>query len=331
MVLALLAGLFVVIAMVLWTRGSLKKAVTDMGLQLQAASAPVQGFGPVVASMNQAVTNLGSGITAISVQAEKIATLGQRYEEAEKLTKDIHSILIGSYTKGKAGEEALERVMADLARIGLVEANQPLGAGIVEYAMKFRDGKKLAIDSKVVSTKELLALSADNLPDEERSRLVHDIKRQVANKMSEVQKYIDPPNTLPWAVMAVPDSVMEMVTDLIPDAVERNIIILGYSALPQLITSFVRVYEFYAIKEDAAKLKERMSMVQQEISKLDPSFFHNRFDKPIGTLSTAVNRVRQVVSKISDALAIESEEPAVGPLESLSYDEVEERPIPARV
>ena len=167
-----LAGLVVVVAILLWMRGSLQRAVTEMSLQVMATSAPVQALGPVVAGVNQAVTSLGSGIKEISVQAEKIATLGQRYEEAEKYTKAIHSVLVGSYSKGKAGEEALRSSMIHLVKTGQVKTKQPLGGGEVEYAIVFRDGKMLAIDSKVVTTEDVSGLCEDDLSAEDRSRMV---------------------------------------------------------------------------------------------------------------------------------------------------------------
>jgi DNA anti-recombination protein RmuC len=315
--LAVVAGLVVVIAIVLWKFGSLQKAMAEMTVDVKTASAPAQALGAVVASVNDTVANLGLGIKEISLQAEKIATLSQRYDETEKRTKDIHSILIGSYSKGKGGEEALEHVMGLLAASGWVKAKQPIGAGIVEYAIVFRDGKTLPIDSKVVSTKELSALSDEKLSPEERSRLRHEIKQQVRQKIPQVQKYIQQPSTVPLAVMALPDSVMEIVYDLIPEAAQRNVMLLGYSAVPQLITSFVRIYDLYAIEEDAAQLKDKISQVHLEISKLDDKFFQNKFQRPLGTLGSGVNTIRDALLGVRSALGFgagtpdkESPEPA---------------------
>jgi DNA anti-recombination protein RmuC len=305
MVWVLFAALFVVMAVVLWTRSSLKKAMTDVGVQVQAASAPVQGLGPVVASVNQAVTNLGSGITAISVQAEKIATLGLRYEEAERLTKDIHAILVGSYSKGRAGEEALRRSMNELMKMGYVRAKLPIGGGVVEYAIVFKDGTVVPIDSKIVSTDEITGLFDEKVSAEERAKLADRVRRKVREKIPEVQKYIDPPNTLPLAIMCVPDSVIEIVGEVIPEAMERKVILLGYSAVPQLIGYFVQIHGFYAIEEDVAELRDRISRAQQEVSRLDDRFFANRFEKPLGTVNGAISLMKEVASRLRYALTYE--------------------------
>lgn len=311
----LAAGLLIVAAVVLWMRGSLQKALSEVSLQVRASSAPAQALGPVVAGVNQAVSSLGSGIKDISVQAEKIATLGLRYEEAEKLTKDIHSILVGgSYSKGKAGEEALRRSMIHLVKTGHVKAKQPLAGGEVEYAIVFRDHKLLAVDSKIVSTEEVSGLCEDNIAAEDRIKMVSKIKSAVRQKIPEVQNYIQPPTTLPMAVMALPDSVMEIVSDLIPEAMERNVILLGYSAVPQLIGYFMRIHESYAVEQDVAVLKEKISIVQQEISQLDDKFFRNHLEKPLGTLDGAFDNVRKVIFAVKNTLAFDtathSEEPS---------------------
>jgi len=302
----LVAGLVTVAATVFWMRGSLQKALTEINLQVRAGSAPAQALGPVVAGVNQAVTSLGSGIKDISVQAEKIATLSQRYEEAEKMTKDIHSILVGSYSKGRAGEEALRRSMIHLVKTGQVKAKQPLAGGEVEYAIVFRDHKLLAVDSKIVSTEEVSGLYEDNISAEDRTKMVGKIKTAVRQKIPEVQNYIQPPTTLPMAVMALPDSVMEIVSDLIPEAMERNVILLGYSAVPQLIGYFMRIHESYAVEQDVAVLKEKISIVQQEISQLDDKFFRNHLEKPLGTLDVAFDKVRRVLFAVKNTLAFDT-------------------------
>ena len=324
-----LLGLTVVIAIMFWMRGSLKRELTEIGSQVRIASAPAQALGSIVAGVNQTVASLGSEIKQISVQAEKIATLGQRYEEAEKLTKDIHSILIGSYSKGKAGEETLRRSMAELMKMGYVKTKQPIGGGVVEYAIVFKDGVLVPIDSKVVSTEEITDLFDEGVSAEERAKLEDKVRRKVRERIPEVQKYIDPPNTLPLAIMCVPDSVMETVSEIIPEAVERKVILLGYSAVPQLIGYFVQIHGFYAIEEDVAELRDRISRSQQEVSRLDDRFFTNRFEKPLGTVNGAVSIMKEVASRIRNALAYEESGSTTRPVKRLSGEE-EEVAVPAR-
>jgi DNA anti-recombination protein RmuC len=275
-----------------------------------------QNMGTVVKGLQETVTSVGSQITQISVQAEKIATLGLKYEEAQKLTKDIHSILVGSYTKGKAGEEALRTSLSELAKMGYVTTKQPIHGGVVEYAISFKDGTLVAIDSKVVSTDEVSDLVDEKIAAEDRARLADKIRKKVRDKIPEVQKYVDPPRTLPFAIMCVPDSVMDLVNEVIPEAVQKNIILLGYSAVPQLVGYFVRIHGFYAIQEDVEELRDRISKAQQEASRLDETFFANRFDKPLGTLNKALSVMKEAASRIRDALDYQAEHSHEQPLQT---------------
>ena len=179
---------------------------------------------------------------------------------------------------------------------------------MVEYGVVFNDGKILAIDSKVVATQDIENLLDENTSEQDREFLRKKIKTSVASKVSEVCKYIDPTNTLPCAVMAIPDSVVDLTNEVVPEAIKKNVMIAGYSAVPQLIVYFVRIHGFYAIREDVAELKERLLTIQQATAKLDDRFFSNRFDRPIGMLTKATLDMRQNVAKIDDVLRLEHKE-----------------------
>jgi DNA anti-recombination protein RmuC len=114
-----------------------------------------------------------------------------------------------------------------------------------------------------------------------QKKLVNKIRRKVRQKPPEVQKYIDPPHTLPLAIMCVPDLLVEIVSETIPEAVERKVILLGYSAVQQLIGYFVQIHGFYS--ERIWKNYAIESRVQQEVSRLDNRFFVNRFEKRLAS------------------------------------------------
>ena len=215
--------------------------------------------------------------------------------------------MIGSYEKGKSGENYLRNMMNELMKIGLVRENVPIGNKRVEYCVVFSDGKLLAIDSKVVATEDVETLFDEKTTEEERNALTQKIKSALKKKVEEVCQYIDPQNTLPCAVMAIPDSLVNLSSEIVPEAVRKNVIIAGYSAVPQLIVYFVRIHGFYAIEKDVAQLKDRLMKIQQEVSKLDDKFFANRFDKPINMLTTATSMIRQIITNISTILTLEQE------------------------
>ena len=108
--------------------------------------------------------------------------------------------------------------------------------------------------------------------------------------------------------MAVPDSIVDLSSEIVPEAVRRNVLVVGYSAVPQLIVYFIRIHGFYSIQMDLAELKDRLMAIQREISKLDDRFFANRFEKPIKTLTNAILRIREVIGGINNLLSLEYRE-----------------------
>ncbi|MGD6808739.1 MAG: DNA recombination protein RmuC [Candidatus Bathyarchaeia archaeon] len=309
----------ILVVIVLAKMFSMQKAMTEMKTQFDVTSAsvtaPTNALNQVANTLQQNAMNLSSSIADVNKyvgdigqQAVKIETIGKKYEETEALTRKMYNIMIGSFEKGKSGENTLRNMMNELMKIGLVRQNVPVGTKIVEYGVVFNDGKILAIDSKVVATQDIENLLDEKTPDSERDALRKKIKTSVASKMTEVCKYIDPTSTLPCAVMAIPDSVVSLTNEVIPEAVSKNVMIAGYSAVPQLIVYFVRIHGFYSIKEDVSELKERLYTIQQATSKLDDKFFSNRFDRPIGMLTKATNEIRQTIGRIDDTLKMEYKE-----------------------
>jgi DNA anti-recombination protein RmuC len=217
--------------------------------------------------------------------------------------------MIGSYRKGKTGENYLRNMMTELLKMGFVRQNVPLGSKTVEYCVKFSDGKLLAIDSKVVATKEMETLFDEKASEDDRIDAGNKIKSVVRRKVEEVCKYIDPTYTLPCAVIAVPDSIIPLSSDIVPEAVGKNVMIVGYSAVPQLIVYFIRIHGFYSIREDIGELRDRLMVIQSEVSKLDDRFFANRIERPMTMLTNAVLKMRQVIGGINNILSLQREEP----------------------
>jgi len=287
----------------------LKSTLDNIKSKFDIMAAPADTLTQVATTLQQNAMALSTSIADINrtvgdigQQAMKIETLGKKYEETESLTRKMYNIMIGSYEKGKSGENYLRNMMNELMKIGLVRESVPIGSNVVEYCVVFNDGKLLAIDSKVVATSDVESLLDEKTSEQDREGIRKKIKNSIASKVEEVCKYIDPKNTLPCAVMAIPDSVVSLTTEIVPEAVRRNVMIAGYSAVPQLIVYFIRIHGFYSIKEDVAEMKNRLLTIHQQVTKLDDRFFSNRFERPIGMLTKATLDVRQTVARIDNAL-----------------------------
>jgi len=273
--------------------------------RIDSMTAPAEVLTQVTNSLSNQVGLMNQSITNISTQAQKMIEIGSKYEETEKLTKRMHNIMIGSYEKGRSGENYLRNMMNELMKIGMVKQNAYVGGKVVEYAVTFQDGKFLAVDSKVVATEDVDRLFDENLSEGEREKAKNNIRSGLRRKIDELCKYIDPQITLPCAIMAVPDSIVSLSSEVVPDAVQKSVMIVGYSAVPQLVFYFVRIHGFYAIEEDIEAMKGRMFAIQQELQTLDEKFFSNRFERPLTMLTNAVNDTRDVVKGVNTVLRLE--------------------------
>ena len=309
---------FFSVVVLFWTLSkiySLKNTLSEVKSKLDVISAPAETLTHITSSLqtnmsmlSQSVTEVTRTIGDIETQATKIETLGKKYEETEGLTRRIYNIMIGSYEKGRSGENYLRNMMNNLLKIGMVRENVSIGTKVVEYAVVFDDRKLLAIDSKVVATKDVEALFDENTSDDERKILRKKIRVSLSKKVSEICQYIDPQTTLPCAVMAIPDSLVELSSEIVPEAVRKNVLLAGYSAVPQLIVYFVKIHGFYSIEEDVEQMKSRLLSIQQKISKLDDKFFSNRFDKPVKMLTNATLQVQRTLDSVRNTLALDSED-----------------------
>ena len=82
-------------------------------------------------------------------------------------------------------------------------------------------------------------------------------------------------------------------SDLVPEAASRNIILLGYSGIPQLIPYFIKIYGSYAVAKDAKKLQQCVEKIQQDLNSLNDEFFFNHFKKPLTTLDGGLQDSRE--------------------------------------
>ncbi|MCW4036757.1 MAG: hypothetical protein NWE75_06155, partial [Candidatus Bathyarchaeota archaeon] len=129
-----LGGVVLVLLMALVKLFSLGSKVEMIQTSVRELSAPAKTLTDItvalqnqVGSLNETVGMMGQSVTSISVQAQKIEDIGKKYEETEVLTRRIHNIMIGSYEKGRTGENYLRNMMAELMKIGVVKQNAYVG------------------------------------------------------------------------------------------------------------------------------------------------------------------------------------------------------------
>jgi DNA anti-recombination protein RmuC len=254
------------------------------------------------------LTAFDSNIKDIRVEVEKIANETGKFEQLNSMTKQVHDIFVGAPTKGKAGEEVLNKSLDTLVEMQLVKKKVLLGGGVVEFAIAFSDKKFMPIDSTVRCTKELNALSDAGTNDEQRMEFAKTVKKEIQAKVDDVQKYIMPPTTVEQAIVAVPDGAMNYVSEVTADALNKGVFLIRYSALAPFVKMVSYVYSLYVVRGDITTLQEKLSRVEHEMSGLDNHFFSTNFDKPLGKMRDGINTIKEAVRAMNSTLALQGEQ-----------------------
>ena len=125
-----------------------------------------------------------------------------RDAESWEIVRRLSTVLVGSASKGRAGENVLREHLAQLPP-GMLVTDLRVNGRVVEFGLLLPDGRRLPVDSKWSAVAELEALEAADDPIE-RETLAREVERQVALRAREVAQYLDPSLTAPVAVAAVP-------------------------------------------------------------------------------------------------------------------------------
>jgi DNA recombination protein RmuC len=177
-------------------------------------------------------------------------------ERAREALSRIQAVLIGSYTKGAAGEN----VVAEALRCfppEMMQTDVALGGKRVEFGLVMCDGRLLPIDSKWPST-DLLERLAQEDDAETRRQLCEEVEAQVVRRVREVAGYIDAERTLPWAVAAVPEAAFAACRRAHAQAHERGVIVVPYGMLIPYLLTIYHLHLRYAAGADAAQTQARL-------------------------------------------------------------------------
>lgn len=237
---------------------------------------------------------------ALTALQADIAARRKFEEENREIVKRLESVIAGSYSKGKAGENILRETLKVFPS-EMVEADFQIGGRIVEFALKLFDGKVLPIDSKWPSTSLLLALDQED--DESRRRsIISDIEREVAKRVKEVSGYIDSNKTVPWALAAVPDPVFSVCKRAFLDAQKRRVILASYSMAVPYILTFYGLYLQYSRSVDVADFQAHLIEVEHGLNEVE-SLIESRLSKGSTMIANACVELRQLTGKMRGSLS----------------------------
>src|SRR5205823_10994984 len=154
-----------------------------------------------------------------------------REEQGWAVLQRVASVLTGSQRTGRTGENVLREALASLPPSMMVTDFRVNGR-VVEFGLVLPDGRRLPIDSKWTSDRELQALGRTEDPDE-RERLVRAVEAEVVRRAREVASYLDPAVTAPLAVAAVPDAAYAALRRAHAEADRPGVVVRSFAlAMP---------------------------------------------------------------------------------------------------
>lgn len=210
-----------------------------------------------------------------SLEAARRALHEMQVREQERRTDDaeqrevvrrLATVLAGGASKGRAGENVLRDVLADLPP-GMLATDFRVNGKVVEFGLLLPDGRRLPIDSKWAGVGELEALEAATEPAE-RDACVRAVERAVTLRAREVAQYLEPSITAPVGIAAVPDAAYAVLKRAHADAYRSGVIVVPYStALPvvlflhALVARFGDAADVQACLATVAGLLEQIELV----------------------------------------------------------------------
>ncbi len=221
--------------------------------------------------LHAATTGLRSELGAArSALAEVKASESARAQQAERAAdslRRLEAVIAGSASRGAAGEQILERALAQLPP-DLLEHDVAFGSRVVEYALRLPGGRLLPIDSKWAAAGALQALAETEVP-EERRRLAEQLGRELRSRAREVGKYLDPERTWGLAVLAVPDAAHGLAPEAHAEAWRDGVLIVPYSLTLPYVLGLYRLALRLGAAAGADRRLERLRTVEQALRAMD--------------------------------------------------------------
>jgi DNA recombination protein RmuC len=278
----------------------------SLGQSLGMLQAAVQGVETKVLESSAGVRDaLGKDLSDARLVVERLkvdAEERRRMEEdVQASARRIETVLLGSRTRGAAGENILQDAFRQFPA-QMIDMNFHVNGKVVEYALVLANGKRLPIDSKWPSP-ELLDRLADELQEPAKEAVVvQEIERILRLKVREVRQYIDPSATLAFAVAAVPDPVFNACRRAHLEAYREGVILMPYSMTIPYVLALFRLHLQYARSIDLENLEGYLQQIDDNVTALD-RLLENSIARGSTMIQNAFNDAKRNVGQMRGALA----------------------------
>ncbi len=302
--------------------GALKSNVEAVSNQQSALSqslnmvqTAVQGVETKVLESSAGVRDaIGKDLSDARIAMERLkvdAEERRRMEEdVQASARRIETVLLGSRTRGAAGENILQDAFRQFPA-EMIDMNFRVNGKVVEYALILANGKRLPIDSKWPSP-ELLDRLSDGLQEPgKEATIVQEIERVLRLKVREVKQYIDPAATLGFALAAVPEAYRE------------GVILMPYSMTIPYVLALFRLHLQYAKSIDLENLEGYLQQIDDNVASLD-RLLENSIARGSTMIQNAFTDAKRNLGQMRGALAAMRAVPQAALGQEPELDQVEE-------
>jgi DNA recombination protein RmuC len=251
-----------------------------------------------------ATESLRGGLTAAQGTLTELRTMSQAQQDLEQQATDsiqrLERVLAGSQSKGIAGENIVEMMFSKFPPEWQVR-DFSVGNKVVEFGIRLPNDLVLPIDSKWAASNLLEEfVSCKDL--KEKQRIKAQIQSVVLGRASEIRKYIDPNLTSSFGIAAVPDSIFELCSEILPELLQLNVVLISYSLFqPYLLLVFQTTLK--TLKEvDLKKLDPYLQLAEDSIKVLQEEL-EGRFSRALVMLDNSRADMCAHLSKLRAGLA----------------------------
>jgi DNA recombination protein RmuC len=254
------------------------------------------------ATLNDRLTKSFGQVTTHLGEVQK--GLGEMKELATGVS-DLKKVFSNVKSRGIVGEFQLGMQLEQMFSRDQYEVNVPVKANSqerVEYALKIPDGDRdhvlLPIDAKFPREDwERLEHAYEHGTEDEKSKAGTAFERAIRIEGKRIcDKYIDPPNTLPFAIMFLPTEALYAEVMRRPGLHTElqnscHVTVAGPSSFMAILTSFQMGFRTMAIQKKGNEVWKVLGSVKKEFSKFE--LLMNKVEKNVQTVQNTLGEIGQ--------------------------------------
>lgn len=267
-------------------------------------------------------SRLDSSFKTVSDQLSNVyKSLGEMQELSGGIT-NLNKLFTNVKTRGTWAEYQLGAILDSvIPNMYVTNYNAKDGAGIVEFAVKIpsADSKKityLPIDSKFPTEDYVRLCELSESGDAQGVEIARKaLEKRVVDEAKTVSKYINEPDTTPFAVMYLATeglyaeiaSSKNMLLEKIQN--EFRVIIAGPSTVTALLSSLAVGFKTAAINEKAGEIREILSAVKKQYTDFDTVLraVKRKLESADAEIDKAVKRNEIINRKLKNVGEIDAE------------------------